>query len=176
MATLILGGITIENCKPVLLVGEKEVFRLHQRAGDGHLVVDFELCDEQGRSIATVARNVLAQAKPGIAVRHGPAFSEVVLADGAVIGRAEETTAGVLRIVGRFGAAGAIVHAKSDVLELPGAGTMRGCTLTASGVPVAIDARGALSLGGPAQPVVRPGFRPNMPAPQLKQQGKRRRS
>lgn len=176
MATLILGGNTIENCKPALVVGDREVFRLQPKTGDGHLVVDFDLCDAAGKPVATIVKNAVVKALPGVVVKHGPAFSEVVGADGAVIGRADEVGSGSVRVSGRFGAAGAIVHAKADVLELPGSGTMRGCTFTASGVAVSIDGRGAISLGGAMAPAVRAGFRPNPPGPQLKQQGKRRRS
>jgi hypothetical protein len=173
MATLVLGGNAFEQSAMALVVAGKDVFRLSPRGSDGALLADFELCDDAGVAVAKVVRGAVV-GSAGVVARHGATFCEVVDARGTVIGRAEEDSAGVLRLTGTFGQAGAVVTITADALTIA-KGSIRGCRFKGFETPVEIDAQGRLVLGTAPVAPARPGFRQKMMTPVFKQQGKRRR-
>jgi hypothetical protein len=158
MPTLIIGANTITHCAQVLMIHGKEVFRLRQPDGDGHLVADFDVCDAAGQPIARTTRNSIQQAHAGVVLRHGPRFSEVVDATGRVVARAEQLTEDAVRLTGTFGLPGTVVEAASDALRMPDQGVISRCTFSGNGTAIEVQADGSIAFGRTVAPP-RPGFR-----------------
>ena len=144
--TVILGGNEITNCEATLEVQGLEVFRLRERSGDDQLVADFEIRDDQDNLVAKVAKNNAVFTQPGLQVRHGANFSEVVNpSTEEVIARAEEVSQGVISIIGTFRVGGFRVEATKDFLKLNGT-TLIGNEIVGFGKAIVLKA-GQISIG-----------------------------
>lgn len=57
--TILLGTNVIKDCQAVLIIDGVEVFRLRDRAGDGQLVVDFEIRNQKNEKLRLSPRITL---------------------------------------------------------------------------------------------------------------------
>jgi len=141
-----LGSNIIHNCDAALVVNGVEVFRLRERSGDGQLVADFDVRDEQGDLIAKVAKNNVVYGRPGMRVNHGPKFTEVLdPTTGTTYARAEEVSTNTIRITGTFTIDGYTIVATQAALKIGGI-TMSGNIIQGSRRAIVLQ-QGNFSIG-----------------------------
>ena len=144
--TLVLGNNRIVNCDAVLVVEDEEVFRLRERDKDGNLVVDFDLRALDGTRIAKVAKNYVAYAAPGYAVRNRTGVAEVINeTTGEVVARIEAQGPDTVTVVGTFHVKGHTVKITPTYLDTGGV-TMSGNEIHGSGKAIALK-RGSTGIG-----------------------------
>ena len=145
--TVIIGGNTITNCQAVLMIEDVEVFRLRDRTGDGRLVVDFEIRDEDDNLIVKVAKNNVVHKNDDIEVIHGKNFSEARNTDtGEVLARVDEIALRTIKIVGEFFVDGFRVKISEDQLELPRGNVLRGNRIEGFNKAIALNS-GSIMIG-----------------------------
>jgi hypothetical protein len=121
MPTVILGDNVIIDCDAALILEGEEVFRLRERDGDGHLVVDFDLRAPDGSRIAKVAKNYVAYVAPGYEYRNCKGVAEVVeRATGRVVARVEERARDTVAVTGTFNVNGYRVDITENGLRAGG--------------------------------------------------------
>jgi len=132
--TLSVGSATFTDTNGGLVINGVEVFRLRTPAPGDHLCVDFEVRSADNHVLAIVQGSTCVQAAPGVAVRQGPAFCEIVNPHGEMVARAEKLSANVVRVYGTFHVDGSYIRADGDVLDANGS-LIEGHALECSGGP-----------------------------------------
>jgi hypothetical protein len=117
--TVVLGNFEITNCKAVLIVDGIEIFRLRERAGDGQLVADFEIRNQNNKLLFKFAKNNVVHAKKGYKIINKPYSSEVINeVTGRIKAKAEEIAPCKIRITGTFNINNFNIVMTDDFLEI----------------------------------------------------------
>ncbi len=99
---VLLGSNTINDCDAALVVNNEEVFRLRERLGDGRLVCDFDVRNENGDRLAKVAKNNIVHAADGYEVKNLARESYIASPSGEVVAKVEEVAMDTIKITGTF--------------------------------------------------------------------------
>ncbi len=99
---VLLGSNVINDCDAALVVNNEEVFRLRERLGDGRLICDFDVRDQDGNRLAKIAHNNVVYAAEGYEVKNLEKESYIQGPSGEIIACVEEVDLDTIRITGRF--------------------------------------------------------------------------
>ena len=128
--TIHLGSNIITDCEAALEVNKTEVFRLRKhggvRGGRVHMVVDFDLRDEDGNRIAKIAKNRVVYCADGYAyaTERDHCFVQNVKTK-EIVAKAEVLPDLTVKVIGTFWVNGYIVKITEDEL-IAGGITMAG--------------------------------------------------
>lgn len=143
---LILGNNNCLNCDAALIIHGNEVFRLRERAGDGRLVIDFDLRGPDGERIATVAKNNVVFGADGFELRNLPRSAMVVNRQtGDIVAEVREESTDTVRVIGEFWTEGRQVLLSESGMTIDGV-SVDNCTVMGFGTAVEVTP-GAVALG-----------------------------
>ena len=115
--TILLGSNVIHNCQSVLIVNDKEVFRLREGQSNHQLLCDFDVHREDGQRIAKIAKNQVVYAAPGYTYHATPNRAEVIDGNGNAVASVDRIDATTLKIKGAFHVDGYTATITDDAIE-----------------------------------------------------------
>ena len=135
---VLLGSNIIHDCDVALVVNSQEVFRLRERDGDGRLVCDFDIRNQDGNHLVKVAKNNVVHAAEGYKIKNLAKESYVESPTGEIVARVEEVAMDTIKITGTFCIEGYTVVINDDSLVSMGI-TMRGNVISGFNKAIALD-------------------------------------